>query len=90
MTASRKTFRPAGRRWQRVRKQIGLRDNFRCQICGAVSAAGQVDHIQPLADGGAPYDPENLRWTCAPCNQRRRLSPEQIAWRDWRPPRQPG
>jgi 5-methylcytosine-specific restriction endonuclease McrA len=33
--------------------------------------ATQVDHIVPISEGGAMYDPANLRAACAPCNNGR-------------------
>ncbi len=46
------------------------RDGHRCQIHGhrCTILATDVDHIVPLADGGAPYDPANLRAACKWCN----------------------
>ena len=38
----------------------------RCQGCGAV--ATEVDHITPLADGGAELDPANLQSLCQSCH----------------------
>ena len=31
----------------------------------------EVDHIVPIAMGGAVWDPSNVRLLCAPCNQGR-------------------
>lgn len=49
------------------------RDGHVCHVpvaggrkCGA--HATHVDHIVPLADGGAKWDPANCRAACAPCN----------------------
>lgn len=56
--------------WQAVRAAILERDHGRCQIAAhkCTVAATDVDHIVPLADGGAPYDPANLRAACKWCN----------------------
>ena len=32
--------------------------------------ANEVDHIQPIAEGGARLDPANLRPLCKPCHSR--------------------
>ena len=55
--------------WQRLRPAILARDGWRCWICG--NPANTVDHVVALAEGGAPYDPANLRAACRPCNCRR-------------------
>ena len=58
--------------WPRVRRAILERDGNKCQIrlpC-CTTKATCVDHITPVLDGGAWYDPANLRAACAPCNNR--------------------
>jgi len=59
------TQRGYGSTWQRLRLQILQRDRWRC-TCGAY--ADTVDHVIPLAEGGAPYDPQNLKAACRHCN----------------------
>lgn len=56
--------------WQRIRKTILERDGWDCQIRGrnCTSQATHVDHIIPVEQGGAPYDPANLRAACQRCN----------------------
>lgn len=67
-------YKPAkpvyGGAWPRVRRTILARDNHTCQIClpGCTVTATTVDHIQPVALGGAWYDPDNLRAACTHCN----------------------
>jgi 5-methylcytosine-specific restriction endonuclease McrA len=60
----------SGRPWQRVRKLVLERDAYRCQIGikGCTVTATVVDHIVPLAAGGEPLDPSNLRAACRSCN----------------------
>lgn len=53
------------RRWRRLRARI-LRDEPWCRHCGRPSQ--QADHIIALADGGAPWDPDNLQALCAACH----------------------
>lgn len=59
--------------WHKVRKQVLERDGHRCQLGlpGCTSSARHVDHIVPLAEGGARLDPDNLRASCQSCNLRR-------------------
>ena len=44
--------------WRVVRRQVLDRDQYRCTIGmeGCTGTATQVDHIHPLAFGGAPFD----------------------------------
>ncbi len=57
-------------RWAEVRRLVLARDLHLCQIrrhkCR--TRASEVDHIVAVADGGAPFDPSNLRAACKPCN----------------------
>ena len=52
------------RRWQDVRRFVLARDRFRCQVDGCHAPTNLVDHMRPLARGGAPYDVANLRACC--------------------------
>jgi 5-methylcytosine-specific restriction endonuclease McrA len=56
--------------WQAIRPSILERDGYVCQIAGpkCKRKATQVDHIVPLAEGGARLDPHNLRAACSACN----------------------
>jgi len=56
--------------WRRLRLQILERDGYMCQIKGpkCTKRATAVDHIVPVNDGGAFYDPTNLRAACQWCN----------------------
>src|SRR5512143_2301916 len=48
------------KKWKMTRrKMLGL-----CAVCGEV-VGEEIDHIVPLAQGGAPYDPSNLQSLCA-------------------------
>ena len=57
-------------KWQGVRRAILERDNHTCQIglTGCKGTANTVDHITPLAMGGAWWDHDNLRAACSFCN----------------------
>jgi len=56
--------------WKTVRGRILKRDNYECQIGlpGCTITAQTVDHITPIAWGGDPRDPYNLRAACTHCN----------------------
>lgn len=58
---------PSGndRRWQQVR-DTQLREHPYCQWpgCHRLADPNGVDHITPLAEGGARYDPNNLQSLC--------------------------
>ena len=59
--------------WATVRKTILARDNHQCQIRApkCTGTATQVDHIIPVTKGGQWWDPDNLRASCAHCNNQR-------------------
>lgn len=56
--------------WRSLRALILERDGAVCQIRdkGCTHQATQVDHITPVADGGAFWDERNLRAACQRCN----------------------
>ena len=58
------------RRWRRLRAaQLALEPLCRlCQESGLLTAARDVDHIVPIADGGAFDDPANFRSLCHECH----------------------
>ena len=84
-------FRLDRRRWAHVRRVVLDRDRYRCQSCG-VAGRLEVDHIIPLADGGARWDLSNLQTLCrSPCHfaktaaenrTRRPVSPAVERWRE--------
>lgn len=55
-------------RWKRLRAEV-LRDNPRCAICG-IARATQADHIVHTKDNAQFWNPDNLRPSCGPCNNR--------------------
>ncbi|WP_341772584.1 HNH endonuclease [Burkholderia ambifaria] len=57
----------SGGAWDVIRKRIRERDGYCCQSCGIAVRAGVVDHIKPLAQGGANAD-ENLQLLCKECH----------------------
>lgn len=56
-----------------VRRQVFARDGGRCRIEGpdCLGIAQEVDHIVPVALGGALLDLDNLRASCRICNGQR-------------------
>ena len=62
------------KRWQNLRVGVLERDGWVCCVCGVVMVPGvargweprtaSVDHIVPVAWGGAQWDPNNLRSMC--------------------------
>ena len=74
-----------GPRWKRVRVAALDRDGWRCQLCGRAGRL-EVDHVQPLRNGGALYDLENLQSLCRGChvaksNRERGIVPMPESWR---------
>ncbi len=54
-------------RWRGLRRQV-LREQPWCATLGCNNLATDVDHIQPLAQAGEPYDRANLQALCARCH----------------------
>ena len=57
-------------RWSKVRL-LHLSNEPLCRLCaaqGRVTAADLVDHILPIADGGAVLDEDNLQSLCRRCH----------------------
>jgi len=72
--------------WRTVRKAVLERDSYTCRIATpgiCLGHATDVDHIVTLANGGQPYDPDNLRAACHPCNASRRRPVYPGPSRDW-------
>lgn len=49
------------------RKQVRAKTNGNCAHCGHPGAI--ADHIIPIAEGGALYDPDNGQYLCTTCDQ---------------------
>lgn len=63
--------RARGRPWRRARELALARDCGMCVLCQAqqrVTPATEVDHIVPIAEGGAELELANLRSVCGPCH----------------------
>ena len=65
-----KDKRYSGSLWRRIRAEVLARDGGVCQMreTGCLIKADTVDHIVPVAQGGAFYDLGNLRAACKKCN----------------------
>lgn len=50
-----------------MRRKVLERDGWRCRECGRAGRL-EVDHLVPLAAGGAEFDPANLRALCRSCH----------------------
>ena len=62
-----------GRPWRRVVERIKVRDRFTCYVCGRVTLEGDVDHKQPLSQGGTDDD-GNLGYICRePCHREKSI-----------------
>jgi 5-methylcytosine-specific restriction protein A len=59
--------------WPKVSEFVLKRDGYVCQIQGpkCTKVATESDHIIPPDEGGAPFDSDNARASCAACNRAR-------------------
>jgi len=62
------TRRGYGETWRRYRRWY-LDQHPVCKLCG--KGATEVDHIRPLAHGGAKYELDNLQSLCKSCHSRK-------------------
>ena len=62
--------RLTSRAYRQLARMVLERDAHQCQIKGPKCNryATEVDHIIARADGGAVFDPNNLRAACRACN----------------------
>ena len=76
--------------WTTVRRAVFERDGWRCVECGKAGRL-EVDHVTPMQrePGQDPFDPNGLQTLCRSCHiektateNRRALTPAEIAWRD--------
>jgi 5-methylcytosine-specific restriction endonuclease McrA len=59
--------------WKRLRLLVLDRDRWVCRVRdrGCTGGATTVDHVDPVVEGGAFWDPSNLRAACGWCNSQR-------------------
>jgi 5-methylcytosine-specific restriction endonuclease McrA len=70
-------------RWKKLRAKLIRTRPWVCAICGKpirTAAEIEADHIEPVSEGGAPYDPANVRLSHRSCNRRRRASVVRKPW----------
>ncbi len=63
--------------WRSVRAERLRLDNYLCRHClrdGRPETATDVDHIVPIARGGARLDLGNLQSLCGPCHSRKTVT----------------
>jgi 5-methylcytosine-specific restriction endonuclease McrA len=78
---------PYHRRTALSRRAVFVRDEHRCQYCGA--HADSIDHVVPRSKGG-PHTWENVAAACRPCNLTKRdRTPDEAGMRLERPCRAP-
>lgn len=63
------TQRGYGKDWGKVRLMVLARDRQTCQKCGGLATV--VDHITPIAKGGARLATFNLQSLCVYCHNRK-------------------
>ena len=61
------------KKWGRVRVKAKERDGWKCTQCGSMRSL-EVDHVKPVADGGAMYDLANLDTKCRICHREKTRS----------------
>ena len=74
---SRRSSRGAA--WERLRRVILDRDQWRCTRCARPGKL-EVHHVRPVAQGGGDT-PDNLRTLCVDCHLAAHTDPERMAWR---------
>lgn len=64
-------------RWRKFRASLIASDPLKwltCAVCGETQRSTsdiELDHIQPLAEGGARLDPDNLQPLCGRCHRQK-------------------
>lgn len=55
------------------RTAVLRRDNHQCRLQrpGCIGYANEADHITPVAEGGAEFDPDNGQAACVPCHRKK-------------------
>ena len=75
--------------WRMLRAKLITAAGWRCSVCKRTRADLEIDHIIPMARGGAALDERNLSVKCADCHREKTrrengnpVSPERAAWRE--------
>jgi 5-methylcytosine-specific restriction endonuclease McrA len=58
------------KRWKTLRERLLKARDYRCDECGWATSSRDLhaDHVHELSDGGAPFDPDNIRFLCRKCH----------------------
>lgn len=69
--------------WKKISKVVFERDNFTCRYCGKRGGLLEVDHIDPISNGGAD-ELYNLATACRKCNRQKKdkTVSEFLEWRN--------
>ena len=76
----------ATKRWGVLRRLALARDGglcVRCRAEGRTSAAEIVHHLEPIRDGGAPWELENCESVCRACHTAEHGPTPTPAQRGW-------
>jgi 5-methylcytosine-specific restriction protein A len=57
------------KRWRALRRRVLKRDRYTCQECRRFG--NEVDHVVPVAQGGARWSEDNLQTLCKSCHSRK-------------------
>lgn len=57
------------KRWKTLRRRVLARDRYTCAEC--LKFGNQVDHVEPIAAGGAVWAESNLQTLCRACHSRK-------------------
>ncbi|MEU1284919.1 HNH endonuclease signature motif containing protein [Kitasatospora sp. NPDC005856] len=74
-TNKARRYRISSGRWRALKARVDRRDNGCCYRCGTEPTDDpdqpgfELDHITPVAEGGATEDLDNLGLICPPCHQ---------------------
>ena len=76
------------KRWGLLRHRALARDDglcVRCRAVGRTVLAEIVHHLEPIRDGGAPWELENCESVCRPCHAAEHAptpTPGQGGWKN--------
>ena len=68
------------KRWRKYRMALISKQGGKCVECGDTPESHKlhIDHIKPLADGGEPYDEQNLQILCVICHGKK--TAKEMGW----------
>jgi 5-methylcytosine-specific restriction enzyme A len=73
------------REWRDFAKAIKEQRGWRCEQCGMDMSGNRrafhADHIIERKDGGADFDPLNVRCLCQACHNRKTMRARTDRWR---------